>query len=76
MLEKYYTCIVRNSRCPASPCQGSPCPYKLVVGIIKIYLGDTKLCVILLKLLTTGRTGLVGFVSSLKDDCKHEILSK
>lgn len=40
--------------------------YKLVIGIIKIYLGDNNLYVILLKLLTTGKTGLVGFVSGLK----------
>lgn len=65
-----------------SLCQGSlwltepsvfSVPCKLVIDIVKIYLGDAELCVIMLKLLTTGKTGLVGFVSGLKKDCRCKI---
>lgn len=67
-----------------SPCQGSlwltelytfSVPCKLVIGIIKIYLGDIMLCVMLLKLLTTGKTGLVGFVSGLKKKKSTDVKS-
>lgn len=51
-------------------------PCRLVIGIIKIYLGDSELCVMQLKLLSTRKTGLVGFVPGLKEDCRYEILSK
>ena len=40
-------------------------PHKLVIGVIKLCLGD-KLCVMPLKLLTARKTGLLGFASGLK----------